>query len=132
MKRKLNFEIGLLVAAVVLVSFALQGCTTARIVNLKKSIGTGGSQHTTQEVKEAILKACAELGWNAAEEEAGLIKASLDIRTHRAEVEIPYTSSSYSINYFDSRNLKHSGDWIHKNYNLWTAYLSNAIDRNLR
>jgi len=136
MKRKLNFEIGLLVAAVVLVSFVLQGCSrTAKIVNIEKGITStraDGSQHTVKEVKEAILDACAKLQWGAVEEKPGLIKASLDIRTHHAEIDINYSSRTYFISYVDSYNLRYNNGYIHKNYNLWVTDLSNLIDRNLK
>jgi hypothetical protein len=52
-------------------------------------------------------------------------------RINSAEVRIPYTATSYSINYESSLNLKASNGKIHKNYNRWVHNLDHDIQLNL-
>ena len=52
-------------------------------------------------------------------------------RAHTAVVEIPYSSSTYSIKYRSSVNLKESGGNIHKNYNGWIQNLTRGINAQL-
>jgi hypothetical protein len=44
-----------------------------------------------------------------------------------AEVDIAYTTTTYSINYKDSRGLDYDGSNIHSNYNGWVQKLDRAI-----
>ena len=55
-----------------------------------------------------------------------------DVRTGNvAEVDIAYTTTTYSINYKDSRGLDYDGSNIHSNYNGWVQKLDRAIARQL-
>ena len=64
-------------------------------------------------------------------EKPGLIVGTLNLRTHTAVVDIPYTTTSYSILYKSSVNLKQEGNTIHSNYNGWVQNLDQAIKRQL-
>ena len=46
-------------------------------------------------------------------------------------MSIPYTATSYSINYENSLNLKAADGKIHKNYNRWVNNLDHDIQLNL-
>ena len=79
------------------------------------------------QVKLAIMSAGVTLGWNMAEESPGMIKATLNLRTHTAVVKIPYDANKYSIIYMSSVNLDEKDGKIHKNYNSWVQNLSKKI-----
>lgn len=79
------------------------------------------------EVKIAILRAGATLGWQMREVRPHEIEGTLYLRNHMAKVSIPYSAQSYSIVYKDSLNLLYDGTNIHKNYNGWIRNLDAAI-----
>jgi hypothetical protein len=60
----------------------------------------------------------------------GVIKGRLQSRDHSVDVRIPYTATSYSINYESSMNLKAADGKIHKNYNRWVNNLDHDIQLN--
>ncbi|HSQ09971.1 MAG TPA: hypothetical protein VLN25_05070 [Burkholderiaceae bacterium] len=82
-------------------------------------------------VESAILRAGNGLGWQMKVEKPGLIVGTLSLRTHTAVVEIPFSTTTYSILYRSSVNLEQQGDMIHKNYNGWVQNLDQAIRRQL-
>ena len=83
------------------------------------------------EVRKAIVRGGAMKGWKMIEEGPGRIVGTLNIRTHTAVVEIPYSSRSYSIKYRSSVNLNEEGGQIHNNYNGWVKHLDQAIQAQL-
>jgi hypothetical protein len=92
---------------------------------------------TLQDMRAAIFKGCADKHWSAVEIDANTIEAMNIVRNkHTVVVSIPYTASSYSINYKRSSNMgyKDKGDGtfsIHSNYNAWVGNLKQAIDVNI-
>lgn len=56
---------------------------------------------------------------------------TLTLRSHTAVVEIPYSSTSYSIKHRSSVNLDEGGGNIHKNYNGWIQNLNKGISTQL-
>ena len=93
-------------------------------------VGAAGKSLSEAQVKQAILAGAKEKGWVARELTPGVISASLAVRNHLAEVEIPYSGTSYSILYKSSSNLdyKANDQTIHNQYNNWVNYLRQAID----
>ena len=89
-----------------------------------------GQSLSEAQVKQAIFAGAKDKGWVARELSPGLITASLAVRNHLAEVEIPYNGTSYSIIYKSSTNLdyKAKDQTIHNQYNNWVNYLRTAID----
>ena len=61
----------------------------------------------------------------------GKLNATLLLRTHSAEVEIPYSTKSYSIVYKSSTNLQEGNGKIHRNYNGWIQNLNRGINAQL-
>ena len=57
----------------------------------------------------------------------GLVRGTLNLRTHQAVVDIPYDTQRFSIRYVSSSNLDYDGRVIHRNYNSWVQNLQNAI-----
>lgn len=105
----------------------LAGCRTAPIKNVDKATVPPGA--TQEQVQKAILEAGASLGWQMKVKEPGLIVGVLALRTHLAEVEIPFSAKSYSIRYKSSSNLDYNpaDKTIHTNYNGWIQNLDGAI-----
>ncbi|HHA1258661.1 TPA: lipoprotein [Enterobacter asburiae] len=108
---------------------SLAGCArTAPIAQVHSIVSTG---HTADQVKTAILKAGQKRDWIMTETGPGMIKGRLQSRDHSVQVSIPYTATSYSINYENSLNLKAADGKIHKNYNRWVNNLDHDIQLNL-
>ena len=127
-----------LAAALILSSAALTaeaGCMRCDpIFNVADAPVTSasGKPLTGEQVKAAIIRAGAGLGWVMKEAGPGKLTANLAVRKHTAEVEIPYSSKQYSITYKGSTNLDAGGDGtIHKNYNGWIQNLTKSINAQL-
>ena len=86
---------------------------------------------TPAEVRGAIVRAGAGLGWIMKDAGPGTINGTLILRTHTAEVQIPYSATSYGIVYKSSINLQESGGKIHRNYNGWVQNLNRGINAQL-
>lgn len=112
----------------------IAGCRTAPIHNVKDAPVTvpAGKQATAESVEQAIIRAGNGLGWQMKVEKPGLIVGTLNLRTHTAVVDIPFTASNYSILYRSSVNLNQQGDQIHSNYNGWVQNLDQAIRNQLQ
>ncbi|WP_305814745.1 hypothetical protein [Photobacterium leiognathi] len=117
-----------------LASLLIVGCTSKPVMNLNNvyvpTVVTG-QQHTAEDVQKEILTAAEQRGWSARVIKPGLILANISVRTHSATIEIPYSSTSYSIDYKDSQNLDYDGTDIHRNYNNWVVRLSRSIQQQL-
>jgi hypothetical protein len=125
---------GLILAVAVMVCLAgLTGCGKMKrvpLVNLyDQPVGYKSTQPTSSQVREVILKVCRDRDWQAREISPGLILATLEVRTHRAQVEIPFSGTQYSIIYKDSLNLGYnfSNKKIHYMYNHWVNNLREDI-----
>ena len=119
--------------AVVAVVLAIAGCNSVPILNVKDAAVTSssGKAMSNADVRSAILRAGATLGWQMKDEGPNKLVGTILLRDHSAVVEIPYTSSNYSINYRSSTNLKESSGNIHKNYNGWIQNLTRGINAQL-
>lgn len=106
-------------------------CRTAPVYNVvDTSITTAcGKEPSLEQVTKAIVEAGSGLRWTMAVAKPGLILGTLNIRSHQAVVDIPYTTKSYSINYKNSMNLNYDPNkqTIHSNYAAWIQNLDNAI-----
>ena len=107
----------------------LGSCRTAKLYNTGRvPVEASSAEH----MREAILGALAARDWVAAEDQPGMIQASLFVRAHTAKVRIEYDADSFSINYVDSTNLKYQKrsdgtEYIHDNYNSWVRILMREI-----
>lgn len=108
-------------------------CTTAPIMNVNSAAATSasGKSLSADQVRSAIIRAGAALGWQMKDEGAGKLVGTLQLRDHTAVVDIPYTASSYSITYRSSVNLQERGGQIHRNYNGWIQNLTRGINAQL-
>ena len=117
--------------AALILSLAMVGCRTAPIYNVEQAPVNVSGGASLSEVKKAIMVAGAGLGWQMKEAAPGHIIGTLYLRKHMAQVDIPYSTSGYSITYKDSQELNYDGSMIHKNYNGWIQNLDKAIQAQL-
>lgn len=89
-----------------------------------------GTPGTIEQVQGAIMAGLVTKGWTGKPVSPGVIRGTLLIRKHRAEVDIAFSTSEYSIKYADSDMLNYHADGhlIHRNYNNWILNLRRAID----
>ena len=116
------------------VATAMAGCNTAApIMNVSNTtvLGPVGQPLSADQVRAAIIRAGASLGWVVTDARPGVLNGRLILRTHTADVEIPYTTTAYSITYKSSINLGESGGQIHRNYNGWIQNLNRNINAQL-
>ena len=112
----------------------MTGCyTAAPIMNVSNTtvIGPAGTPLSAEQVRGAIIRAGASLGWVIVDARPGVLNGRLVLRTHTADVEIPYSPTSYSITYKSSINLDEGGGKIHRNYNGWIQNLNRNINAQL-
>lgn len=117
----------LAIALLLFMGASLSGCRSAPVRDLGPT--PTHTRASAEEVRKAIIAAGGGLGWVMKEQSPGLIVGTLALRVHLVVVEIPYTSTSFSIRYKDSQNLKYNAadKTIHANYNSWVQNLHNAI-----
>ncbi len=121
-----------LAAIVALVALTMAGCRSSAVYTVADApIITSARSYTIKDVRNAILQAGASLGWQMDDVRPGLLIATLNVRDHMAQVEIPYDRHTYSILYRDSVNLGYNGSSIHSNYTGWVQRLSAAINSRL-
>jgi hypothetical protein len=116
--------LGLILAASFVV---LAGCRSAPILEVVAAPVVTTKPVTMEAVQNAIVVAGNGLGWKMEPRNPGTITGILDLRTHRAVVEVTYDTKTYNIKYKDSSNLDYNGTSIHKNYNGWVENLDKAI-----
>ncbi|VAW49510.1 hypothetical protein MNBD_GAMMA03-1924 [hydrothermal vent metagenome] len=126
----LNLKKSLLMVVMAFLALTLVGCGVGQqVVNVESEIVPNNVQ-SKADVKKAISKAGASLGWRIREVDANTLKATIRIRNKfPVEVTIPYSKSEYSILYRSSQNLKYNAEenTIHRNYNRWINNLNNRI-----
>jgi hypothetical protein len=110
-------------------AFGVGACTVVPIYNVTDAPTTTPSGKALQagQVRQAIIAAGSKLGWRMVDAGPGRLEGTLDLRTHSAVVEIPYSATKYSIVYKSGENLQASGGTIHKNYNGWVQNLDRGI-----
>lgn len=111
---------GMLVAA---------GCRTPTpVYNVSNApISTSKPNPSLDEIGKAIVRAGTSLGWQMKQTKPGHILGTLYLRTHVAVVDVNYNTTSYNIQYKDSKDLNYDGTNIHPNYNGWVQNLDKGI-----
>lgn len=129
-----------IMGVVLLATLCLVGCRIGKdVYNPSNTFATAGNTSIDiQDVRKAIMTACADLHWSAFERDPGVIMAKLVVRgKHTAQVRITYSDTNYAITYESSDNLeyeeKSSGrKIIHPNYNKWVGNLQARINTNIQ
>jgi hypothetical protein len=119
--------------AALALAVALAGCNTMPIMNVDQAAATNasGKALSHDQVRGAIVRAGASLGWQMKDEGGNRLVGTIQLRKHSAVVEIPYSANSYSIKYRSSEGLDEKGGVIHKNYNGWIQNLNRGINAQL-
>jgi hypothetical protein len=130
---KSQMHVSLKLAAIAIATASLVGCVAAPIMNVSEApvVTASGKPLSNEQVRGAIVRAGAALGWQMQEEGPGVLVGTLQLRKHTAVVAIPYSSKSYSVQYRSSVNLDENGGTIHKNYNGWIQNLTRGITAQL-
>ena len=117
----------LIVAALAVVVAA---CGTSKpVLNIDDAPIAG--THTTDQVRMVIATVAKKRGWVVEDVGPGLLKATFSGHSHRAVVNIPYTTTTFSIHYVDGTNLDYNGKTIHRNYDRWINNLREDIQKEL-
>lgn len=121
------------VLATLAIALAVTGCNSVPIQNVDQApaISASGKPLNREQVRGAIVRAGAALGWQMKDEGPNMIVANIQLRNHTATVAIPYNANSYSIKYRASTGLDEKGGTIHKNYNGWVQNLTRGINAQL-
>jgi len=111
-----------------LLILSLSGCGVKPVHDVEQHAVPSNIQSSDQ-VKDAIIKAGRVLGWDIKEQKPGLLVGTLFIRTHMAKINIPYSKDAYSLLYDSSVNLDYdaANNTIHHNYNGWITNLNKGI-----
>ena len=115
-------------ASVVIALFFVGACgSTAPIMNVDNAVIIGDLDK--EQVRMAIVKAATNRGWVIADRNEHEMVATITLRSHKAEVRIPYSEKAYSIVFVSATNLDHRNGRIHPNYNRWVNNLNTDIRR---
>ena len=119
--------------AALAIVLALAGCTVAPILNVNDApVATAsGKALSKDQVRSAIVRAGAALGWQMKDEGPNMLVGSIQLRNHTAVIEIPYSATTYALKYRSSTNLHEKDGQIHKNYNGWIQNLTRGINAQL-
>ena len=109
---------------------AIIGCGVQPVYNVDEAaiVSSMDGKLKLDDVKKAIIRGGSSLGWQMKEAGSGHIVGTLFLRKHMAQVDIKYSTKSYSITYKDSKELNYDGTNIHSNYNGWIQNLQRNID----
>lgn len=121
----------LLVLVMACIGFSLAGCRTVPISEPSQLTLSGYGKLTAEDVRGAIVRGGAGIGWQMADEAPGMVTGTWVARTHSVTVEIPYTNDSYAIKYRSSVNMDEKDGMIHSNYNRWVDRLNRHISAEL-
>ncbi|WP_321324036.1 hypothetical protein [Thiomicrorhabdus sp.] len=129
MQIKMTFKNIFYIFSAFLLTLSLSGCGTKPVHDVEQHAVPSNIQSSKQ-VKDAIIRAGASLGWIIKVKDKTHLEGTLLLRTHVAKISIPYSKDSYSLIYQSSENLNYNPEdkTIHSNYNGWISNL----DRNIQ
>ena len=118
--------LSLLVVLMVMLAVA-SGCRKSIPIG---SYGSNVDRHnvSADEVKTAIIRAGASLGWVIVPAGDNMLEATLNVRAHTLVVDIDYTSEHYLVRYKSSINLDYKDGKIHPQYRNWVLNLQRHVD----
>jgi TolB-like protein len=92
------------------VSLLLQSCRSTTLKDIERSEFSTSPEVSSNQVKEAILRACKKRRWkiNAIHHSSIISSFSSKKNKFGAQVRISYDQDSYNISYLNSHNLKYS------------------------
>ena len=122
----------ILVLALLVLASGSVGCKrTAPIQSYGNASVSAYGNLSAGQVRDAIVRGASNIGWSIESDNPGLLTAKWTAREHIVTVDIPYSSSSYTIRYKSSVNMLAEGGEIHRNYNRWVERLQRNINAEL-
>jgi hypothetical protein len=113
-------------ALLALAGTGLAACArTAPIYNVSNANFVGSAPLAQRSLQ--IRRAGAGLGWIMEDEAPGVIRGTLNLRTHQAVVRVLFNNTGFSLQHASSSNLDYDGASIHRNYNGWIQRLEQQI-----
>ena len=107
------------IVALLALALLLGGCTSKPVYNATESL-PNGMRYTDAQMSSVIVSSLNERKWVVQSIKPGMIKAAITVRgRHHAEIDVPYTPTSFAINYRSSTGLNYKDGEIHRNYNRW-------------
>ena len=122
--------VGLILASLVGVS---QARSAVPLVEPDRVVLVAGqSALTPDQVKQAIVRGSAKLGWTVASDEPGKLRLKYNKQNkHEVVVDVSYDNAGFQVRYVNSGNMKYEQvngvAHIHPFYNTWVSNLSRAI-----
>lgn len=122
--------VGLILASLVGVS---QARSAVPLVEPDRVVLVAGqSALTPDQVKQAIVRGGAKLGWTVASDEPGKLRLKYNKQNkHEVVVDVSYDNAGFQVRYVNSVNMKYEQvngvAHIHPFYNTWVSNLSRAI-----
>ena len=114
-----------------LVILLLVGCTSKPVYNAEEHFSSQMSI-TDRQMQRAIVSALNDRQWTVQSIEPGKIQAAITVRgRHHAEVDIPFSPTSFQILYRSSWGLDYSDGEINGNYNRWVNMLRDNVLKEL-
>ncbi|MFA6698602.1 MAG: hypothetical protein WCS28_00410 [Thiomicrospira sp.] len=128
----MNMKKYLTIFTALFLALGLSACKTTPVQNFE-SQPVPSNIKSAEQVQKAIKLAGSSLGWIITDDGANKMKGVITLRSHQAEISIPYTAKNYSIVYRSSSNLNYNeaDNSIHKNYNGWVQNLDRSIKAQL-
>ncbi|MBB4821318.1 uncharacterized protein YbjQ (UPF0145 family) [Pseudomonas alcaligenes] len=109
----------------------LGACTSKPIYTPEEHFSSQLALSDSQ-MQRAITTALHDRQWSVQSTKPGMVQAAITIRgKHHAEVDIPYTPTSFQIVYRSSWGLDYKDGKIHGNYNRWVNRLRDNILKEL-
>ncbi|GFM86549.1 hypothetical protein PSCICO_19480 [Pseudomonas cichorii] len=119
------------IVALMALALLLGGCTSKPVYNAKENFASEMG-FSNEQMSRAIVTALNDRQWVVQSVKPGMIKAAITVRgRHHAEVDIPYTPTSFEIDYRSSTGLDYKDGQIHRNYNRWINLLRERILKEL-
>lgn len=121
-----------LVAAGVAAALLLGACQNQPISNVVDAPLGAPEGVTLDQVRQAIMFAGNKRGWTMRQEVPGRITATHQRSGHMAIVDVLYTTTTFSIVYYQSSELHYNSkeQSIHPTYNRWVEFLAQDIQAN--
>ena len=103
-------------------------CSTSKyLYNSNSTIAQHNADLAT--VRTTIIESLSNRRWQILQDEPGMIRSGINVRSHYAEVIIKYTADDFTIDYVNSTNLDYNRNTkkIHRNYNRWVRNIEQDI-----
>ena len=117
-----------IVTAILISLLLITACKTSTVIyNSDSSIAAHDADLDT--VRTTIIESLSKRRWEILQEEPGMFRAGINVRSHYAEIIIRYSATDLKINYVKSSNLDYnaSSNKIHRNYNKWVRNIEQDV-----